>query len=388
VNLDATISPEAAIATSWDAVVVGAGPAGAMAARELARQKASVLLVDRARFPRFKVCGGCLNPRSLRFLQNAGLGDLTRELGAVPLTRFRLASRSRFAEVPLPTGAGISREVFDVALIRAAIDAGAEFLPNTSAASPPVALGAQHRHLHLRNGGRDYDVETRVVLAAGGLGSKLEQTAEPDTARTWEPDSRIGAGVMVPTAPDGYEPHVIYMAAAREGYVGLVIVEDGRVDVAAALDPAAVKQVGGTGELSAQILAQSGFPEVPGLAALPWKGTPHLTRQAPRLGGERLFVLGDAAGYIEPFTGEGMAWALAGASAVAPLAMQTIRDGWKPALLNQWRATYRKNITRRQFVCRLTANMLRRPLATRVMVQGLSILPVLARPFLRFMYRS
>ena len=117
---------------------------------------------------------------------------------------------------------------------------------------------------------------------------------------------------MVPRAAAGYEPQTVYMACAAEGYVGQVVVEDGRMDMAAALDPLAVKAAGGPGELATKIIDQAGFPPVPDLARLPWKGTPHLTRQSPRLGGERLFVLGDAAGYVEPFTGEGMAWASQG----------------------------------------------------------------------------
>jgi 2-polyprenyl-6-methoxyphenol hydroxylase-like FAD-dependent oxidoreductase len=193
---------------------------------------------------------------------------------------------------------------------------------------------------------------------------------------------------MVPGPIAGYEPHIIYMACAAEGYVGQVLVEDGQMDVAAALDPMAVKAAGGTGELAVQILQQAGFPVHRGLASLPWKGTPHLTRQAPRLGSERLFVLGDAAGYIEPFTGEGMAWALAGASQVAPLALQVCRKGWDPSLLARWTAIYRRSVSRRQFVCRLTADLLRRRFTTQLMVRTLGALPWVARPFLRFMYRE
>ena len=153
-------------------------------------------------------------------------------------------------------------------------------------------------------------------------------------------------------------------------------------------DPLAVKAANGAGELAVTIVAEAGFPRVPGLAGLPWKGTPYLTRQATSVGDQRLFRLGDAAGYVEPFTGEGMAWALTGAVEVAPLAMHAIRRGWNRDLLARWRAAYRQSVTNRQFVCRWTARMLREPLATRVMVQGLSVFPWLARPFLSFMYRK
>jgi flavin-dependent dehydrogenase len=392
VTLEPTIEPSAAGRRLWDAVVVGAGPAGAMAARELARRGASVLVVDRARFPRFKVCGGCLNPRALRALGRAGLGDLASRLGAVPLTNLRLAAGGAYADVRLPTGAGLSREGLDTALAAEAVRAGATFLPGTAATLLPLGGTADRRALRLRHGRQEGMVEARVVLAASGLGSKLEDgTSEPAdgaAAHAWSPGSRVGAGVMIPRAAPGYEPRTIYMACGADGYVGQTVVEDGRVDMAAALDPMAVKRAGGTGELAEAILARAGFPPIPGLASLTWKGTPHLTRQAPTLGGERLFVVGDAAGYVEPFTGEGMAWAFVGSSLVAPLALRAARRGWDPELLVRWRGAYHRKVTRRQIVCRATADVLRRPVGTGVMVRVLSVAPWLAWPLLRLMYRD
>jgi menaquinone-9 beta-reductase len=388
-NVDPTTDLVAAAGRRWDAIVVGAGPAGAMAARELARRGTQALLVDRTRFPRYKVCGGCLNPRSLRVLRHAGLGHLVEKLGAVPLTRFQLGARRAVARVPLPTGAGVSREAFDAALVREAIAAGAQFLPGISASLVPAHSPADHRAIKLRQAGREQLLEAKVVLAANGLTGGLEEhaSAAAEHERPWEPGSRVGAGVMIPEPVAGYEPGTIYMACAAEGYVGQTVVEDGRVDMAAALDPLAVKRAGGTGELAEQILAQAGFPGYPTLARLPWKGTPHLTRQAPALGGERLFVLGDAAGYIEPFTGEGMAWALAGAALVAPLARRGARL-WDPELLVRWRGAYHRKVTRRQIICRITADLLRRPAATRVTVRALAVAPWLARPLFRIMYRD
>jgi flavin-dependent dehydrogenase len=390
VSVAATLTPAAAAARRWDAVVVGAGPAGATAARELARRGASTLLVDKAAFPRYKVCGCCLNPRSLRLLEAAGLGGLVAKLGGVPLTRVRLAARGAHADVPMPVGAAVSREAFDAALVGAAVAAGAEFLPATSASLRP-AVGDGTRVLRLRHERDEFAAVCRVVLAANGLAGRLEEHPADDAgdafaARAWAPGSRVGAGAVAGAAP-GYEPRAIYMACGRDGYVGLVRIEDGRTDVAAALDPLAVKAAGGPGELAAAIIADAGLPAVPGLAALPWKGTPHLTRSAPRRAGERLFVLGDAAGYIEPFTGEGIAWALSSALLVTPLALQGLRS-WDPALARRWEAAYRRKVTPRQTVCRITAAMLRRPGLTRVAVGLLSVMPWLARPLFRVMYRD
>ncbi len=223
--------------------------------------------------------------------------------------------------------------------------------------------------------------EARVVIAATGLAGRVD---EGEAA--WEPGSRIGAGVVIDDAPSEYDRHVIHMACGAAGYVGLVRLEDRRLDIAAALDPAAVKVAGGPGPLARRILAEAGFAPVPGLETAPWKGTPHLTRSAPSLGGERLFRLGDAAGYVEPFTGEGMAWALAGATLVAPVVEEAL-GRWDPSLLRRWEAEYRRAVTRRQLVCRLTAAVLRRPGPTRALVRLLAVAPALAGPAFRFMYR-
>lgn len=391
-NVAATLSANEARQRHWDCVVVGAGPAGAMAARELARRGAAVLLVDKSFFPRYKVCGCCLNSRSLRLLEDAGLGNLAKRLNAVPLNGVRLAARGTQASVPMPTGAAISRQMFDAALVSAAIESGAAFLPGTTAVLCP-SISHDRRSLRLRNGSSETAVECRMVLAANGLAGKLQEHSTADrsidsvVSREWIPGSRVGAGVVAENAPTAYESGIIYMACGDDGYVGLVRIEDGRLDIAAALDASKVKAAGGPGALAATIITGAGLSNVPDLPHLPWKGTPHLTRTAPRVAGDRLFVLGDAAGYVEPFTGEGIAWALSSAMLIAPLALRGIRD-WQPTLAHSWQAIYRRKVTPRQTVCRITAAMLRRPRLTHGVVMALSVMPWLLRPFFSVMYRE
>src|SRR4029077_7750493 len=97
------------------------------------------------------------------------------------------------------------------------------------------------------------------------------------------------------------------------------------------------------------------------------RAPPPLTRRRPRLAGLRFFVLGDAAGYVEPFTGEGMAWALAAAVAVAPLADRAA-VAWQPSLEREWERTSRQVVRHRQWTCRAAAAVLRRPWLTRAVV--------------------
>jgi flavin-dependent dehydrogenase len=269
----------------------------------------------------------------------------------------------------------LSREAFDAALVQAAIAAGASFLPRTRAALGEGLPGGRAVVLHPE--GASIAVSARVVLAADGLGGSLLARAGLGTASAVT-GAHIGAGVVVTAAPAYFRPGTIYMACGEGGYVGLVRLEDGRLNLAAALDSDRVRAEGGPGPVAARLVSEAGWPVPTNLAAEGWKGTPALTRTAPCLAAERVLVLGDAAGYVEPFTGEGMAWALAAGAAVAPLAARAV-DRWHPALARAWPRRYARVIGRR-FVCRAAAAVLRRPALARAVIGLLARVPALARP--------
>ncbi len=382
-TLAATLTLAEAAERTWGAVVVGAGPAGAAAARELARRSVAVLLVDRASFPRGKVCGCCLNGRAAAVLRAIGLGALAADCRAVRLESIRLAAGGRAATVPLIGGAALSREAFDAALVEAAVAAGAAFLPETRAILPdphPKRGLSDIRPLLLEQGERRAEASARVVLAADGLGGSF--LARAGAAAPAEAGARIGAGATTAEAPDFYRPGVVYMACGAGGYTGLVRLEDGRLDVAAAFDAAWLRAAGGPGRAAAQMVREAGWPAAGRLEELPWRGTPALTRRPRRVAAERLFVVGDAAGYVEPFTGEGMAWALASGTAVAPVAAQAV-ERWRPELVHWWTDLHRRVVGRRQAVCRAAAAVLRRPWLTRLVVRLLVHAPALAGPVIR-----
>lgn len=375
---------------TWDAVVVGAGPAGAMAAREIARRGGSVLLVDHASFPRAKVCGCCLNGSAMATLNDAGLGGLPSEEGSVDLSQLRLYSTGREARVALPAGAAVSRASFDAALVRAATAAGAEFVPGISAvladlgaAQPdPPAQGSEFRTVRMRGGDGAVDVRSRTVIAADGLGGRLLDR-EPGMSWAVSGRSRFGAGVIAPDAPSAYGPGVIHMACAAHGYVGAVRLEDGRLDIAAAFDPGYVRALGGPGAAADSVLRDAGAPEMPGLRGLPWRGTPLLTRRRRRVAGIGVFAVGDAAGYVEPFTGEGIAWALATGFRVAVHATECARGN--TATARAWEEEHRRIVGRRQMLCRAVASGLRWSPVRRACHALLRGAPALASPFISLM---
>jgi flavin-dependent dehydrogenase len=381
-TVSATLSASDASQRDWDAVIVGAGCAGGMAALDLAARGLSTLLVDKAQFPRWKVCGCCLNRRALDTLAAAGLSEVVSALGAVSLTAFRLGAHGRETTVPLPEHRALSREALDAALINAASASGAHFLPGCRA-TLEASGASESRTVLLRHGDSQTRVRTRLVLAADGLGGKL---AGSDSGFTFavRPSSRIGAGTVLDGQPDDFAPGVVHMACGRGGYVGAVRLEDGRLDVAAAFDPAWVKQTGGLHEAARFTLDEAGFPPLTNPEDGRWRGTPALTRTATRVAGHRVFVLGDSAGYVEPFTGEGMAWALSAGRAVGPLAEQAATE-WSPSLASRWEDTLHRVVRRRQHLCRIVAAGLRRPRVAGWSVTALEAMPFLAAPLVRRM---
>ncbi|MGE5193380.1 MAG: NAD(P)/FAD-dependent oxidoreductase [Deltaproteobacteria bacterium] len=379
-----TATLDAAAAHVWDALVVGAGPAGALAARQAALAGKRVLLVDSRSFPRAKVCGACLNGQALAVLKSVGLGTLSQSLGGVPLDRFDVRSQGRGVQVALPEGIAVSRLCFDAALVQAAVAADTAFLPETFASLGDIAGtgGNECRIVTLRyRDGSPVETRARVVLAADGLAHASLREHEEFSSRV-AAGSRIGLGGQVSDYPIEYGPGTIFMAVSRHGYAGLVRVEDRLLNVAAAVAPDFVRGAGGPPQALAAVLHEAGFPPIPALAAADWHGTLPLTRRTHRTAARRILLLGDAAGYVEPFTGEGMAWAFAAAAASTPFVERGLAN-WDVALEDDWHATLRRLVLRRQRWCRALAWALRHPLAIRLVMGTVSLVPSLAAPIVR-----
>ena len=385
-TLDAngTLTLDRAVAVEWDALVIGAGPGGALAARQLALAGLSTLLVERHAFPRNKVCGGCLNGRALHVLQAVGLERPLQALSPVSLNRFIVQANRRRVALDIVAGAAIQRSSFDAMIVRAAIEAGAAFLPGTLALlqnDDCVTPAFRHVQLH-QNGGAPQTAVAKLVVAADGLGHPSLQRTPVFECRV-EPTSRIGIGTTIRETPTGYLPNTIYMAVAKRGYVGLVQTCDGSLNVAAAFDPVALKQAPSPAALVADTVSSAGLPELPLLDSCSWQGTLPLTRQSARLAGSRVFLLGDAAGYVEPFTGEGMGWALTSALSVVSTALQSSTAGSEAAAAATWETSQRRQLQRGQAACRVVSGLLRRPVLVGAGLRALSFVPQLANPLVQ-----
>jgi flavin-dependent dehydrogenase len=381
-RMSATIDVPGAAARTWDVLVIGAGPGGAFAAREAARAGLATLLVERSPFPRAKACGGCLNHTAVETLQRAGLGDRLARLGGPAIATVRLLQERRQASISMPPGVAVSRRTLDAMLVEAAIETGAQFLPETTAVidrEPAEAAPTGQRLVGLGVRGQPaVPVAARIVVAADGLAqTSLRACGEFESVVT--ANSRIGVGSMAPAGALDLPPEAITMAIGRSGYVGVVRVEEGQVHVGAALDPNFIRKCGSPGRSVVSVLEDAGVPVSGAFDSLDWLGTLPLTRRTLRPIGRRVLLVGDTAGYVEPFTGEGMAWALATAGAALPFIQRGL-GAWDGRLEREWIATRDSLIGHQQRTCRMIARTLRAPWAVQLTIGLLARWPSLAHP--------
>lgn len=361
-----------------EAVVVGGGPAGAFVATLLARAGVDVALVERDRFPRWTVCGACLSGAGVSQLRAEGLERVLIEGGALPLSRMELRGWGRRADLPLFGGRVLSRAALDLGLVDAARAAGAEIRMGTRA-----RLGrwtGEGRELELSGPGGSSDrITARVVVAATGL-HPLPRLPEAGGGSELEhaPSSRVGVGAVVAEWAEGPPPGTVRMSVGPGGYVGQVRQEDGSWVVAGALDAAWLLERGGPGP-AVEALLRAGGTAARWELLQGWRGTPTLTRSRSRRAEPGVFYLGDAAGYVEPFTGEGMGWALRGARELEGVVREAVR-GWSPELVDRWDRRYAARVGIHQRLCRGVAWLGRRPLLARSAVTALSWAPWLAIP--------
>ncbi|MCA9212516.1 MAG: NAD(P)/FAD-dependent oxidoreductase [Planctomycetales bacterium] len=370
----------------WDCVVIGAGPAGTMAARQAAMRGLKTLIVDRKTFPREKVCGACVNRRALTLLDQVGLGHVVHNCRGIPFDRIQLRCPSGHASLPLSRGFAVSRATLDDALVEAAVSEGATFVSDTMAQILPTEhpagdRGANQRSVKLIENHSDCTkphsrtVRCQIVIAADGLGHPSLQRL-PDFHDKVARSSRIGVGTIVEHGANVLREGSIGMAVGRDGYVGMVRISHNRLNVAACLDVTRLRDVGHPGVVVADILQRAGFADF-GAADHTWKGTIQLSRSTNTVASQGILVVGDAAGYVEPFTGEGIAWALAGGVAVGDCAASGAHVNQMTAE-QIWKREWRQLVARRQKWCRRLAVLLRHPTAVSVAIYAASTFPFLA----------
>jgi menaquinone-9 beta-reductase len=308
-----------------DVVVVGAGPAGSATAILLARAGRHVVLLDRARFPRPKACGGYVSPGAAAVLARLGVFDFLdpgvgRSLRGMELrtpggARYLVEYRDgRSAERSL----AVPRDALDLAILRAARASGARVLEGFRVGDLLVAGGQVQGVDGYDDARRPTTLRTRLVVGADGTHSIVARKLGLQRPVRWPP--RLGLATRlagVPWSTDYGEMHL-----GRHGYVGVAPSGDGLVSVGL-VGPLPRGRLGPVESALGRALA-----ELPDLAARLERGRPlDAVRGVGPLGfgvrscaGPGFALVGDAAGFFDPFTGEGIFRAVRGAEILAGLA--------------------------------------------------------------------
>ncbi len=284
----------------WDVVVVGAGPAGANAARSAAEAGAErVLLLEKAELPRYKTCGGGLIGYSRRALPEGFEIPVRQRIDAITFTHDGAKERTRRDRAG-DLLALVNRAEFDLALTKTAVDAGAVLRTGATVSSVDQPEPAGPVTLNLADGS---SVQARAVVGADGSASRIARYVG---VRCEQVDLGLEAEIQVPQAVAEHWAHrVLVDWGPLPGSYGWVFPKGDVLTVG-------VISARGDGEATRTYyrdfirrLGLDGFPTV--------SDSGHLTRcreKGSPLGRGRVLVAGDAAGLLEPWTREGISFAL------------------------------------------------------------------------------
>ncbi len=302
-----------------DVAIVGGGPAGATCATFCAERGLRTLLLEREKFPRDKVCGDCLNPSCWPLLRRLKVEEPVRAQPHGRLDRVEfIGIDGRTFEIALPQNdeaeIAIKRSLLDELLMMRAKDVGTEVHEKS------IVTALERSSNGWKITANAHDFEARVLVAADGRNSTVARLCHllPRIAK-----ERIALQTHVPL-PVGFGNRVV-LQILPEGYSGQAPVNDAELNlclVGKARDMPALRR-----------WAEARFQISP---EHPWRTITPLTRAPLSVGGETLFLIGDAARVVEPFTGEGIYYALRSGELAAGAIAEIIRGKDRQSTLREF----------------------------------------------------
>ena len=310
-------------------LVVGAGPAGTVAATILARTGARVRVLDRASFPRDKLCGDTINPGTVAILKRRQLAGSLDEC-SLPIEGMRVSGDNGVVvEGRYPAGAvgrALLRRHFDWMLLQDALAAGAQFEAGVTVRRAVVDDG-EVKGVALDRGG---ELRASVVIAADGrrssLAFDLRLAGHPARPRRWAMGTYFEEPVRTTRTLGEMHvrgDHYIGIAAVPGGLTNVCLVREWRAGDSPIGDPsAAIRRA-----LAADGMLRDRFAGARMATSPVVLGPLAVDVATPAVDG--LLLAGDAAGFIDPMTGDGLRFAIRGAELTAAAAFEALTHGWQ-----------------------------------------------------------
>ncbi len=299
---------------TFDVAIVGGGPAGSSCAAFCAMAGLQALILEREKFPREKVCGDCLNPSCWPVLERLKLADRVRDLPHSKLCSVEFISiNGRGVTVDLPSGAdgeiSVKRSLFDDLLLRRASELGANVQERTT-----VTGLSRNGYWKIKTSSGD-SFRARILIGADGRNSTVAHLCNllPRPAR-----ERVALQAHIPLPRDF--GNRIVLQFLREGYSGQASVNETQLNLCLVGTPPTISKLRRWAEHQFQLPADQ-----------PWRTITPLTRSPVPSAHENLFFIGDAARVVEPFTGEGIYYAMRSGELAANAAAK-IHPGENPQL--------------------------------------------------------